>query len=538
MDTYENNNLENESVVNESADTQSQQPVQPEQPQQSQQNPYGAYSGSGAGRKESPFADSPYYSNYQNYQQNPNPNGAAWQTPPVKQKKEKKAKAPRSGRVGRAVIAAVLAVVLVAGSCFATAWIVNDQWTDRSAQMQEEFNNKLEDLQVQVDAALAEAESAKANNSGNTSVSNAVSTSSGMTPSQVYNQNVNSVVAISNQATTNYYGQVTETASSGSGFILTEDGYVVTNYHVVEGATKLTVITYDCTEYEAELIGYDETNDVALLKVNATGLQPVTVGSSDDLVVGDQVVAIGNPLGELTSTLTVGYISAKDRTINTDGTAEINMMQTDAAINSGNSGGPLFNMKGEVVGITTAKYSGTSGSGATIEGIGFAIPIDDIIGMISDLKEYGYVTGAYLGVSVLSLDEDTAALYSLPVGSLVDSVNEGSCAEKAGVQKQDIIIGLGEYEVSSNSDLLRALRKYEAGDTTTITVYRGGKELELTITLDEKPHETTAAGEEQTADPTLPSSDAELPSEGSFEEWYKYFAPFFDSDKSSGNGNG
>ena len=195
---------------------------------------------------------------------------------------------------------------------------------------------------------------------------------------------------ISNKVTT---GQNGISVSTGSGFIVTKDGYVVTNQHVVDGKGSITVITTDGTEYPAVLVGADEANDVALLKVDALNLRPVTLGSSAELIVGDQVAAIGNPLGTLTSTLTVGYVSAKERDVTTDGFA-INMLQTDAAINSGNSGGPLFNMRGEVVGITTAKYSGTSASGASIEGVGFAIPIDDVMDILPDLANYGYVNSS------------------------------------------------------------------------------------------------------------------------------------------------
>ena len=247
------------------------------------------------------------------------------------------------------------------------------------------------------------------------------------------------------------------------------------------------MITFDSEEYPARLVGYDQSVDVALLKIEVTGLDPVAIGSSDALIVGDQVVAIGNPLGELTSTLTVGYISAKDRMINTDGTYNINMMQTDAAINSGNSGGPLFNMKGEVIGITTAKYSGSSTTGASIEGIGFAIPMDDVVGVLQDLKNHGYVKGAYLGVSVITMDPAVAEAYGLPTGSKVSLVEPDHCAAKAGIQVGDIITAMAGQDVSGNSDLLTILRKFKPGDTTTITVFRAGQEHELTITLDEKP---------------------------------------------------
>ena len=196
------------------------------------------------------------------------------------------------------------------------------------------------------------------------------------------------------------------------------------------------------------------------------------------------------------------------------------MIQTDAAINSGNSGGPLFNMQGEVVGITTAKYSGSTSSGASIEGIGFAIPIDDVMDLVDDLMEYGYVTNqAYLGVYLEEMDANVAQAYGLPSGPRVQSVVEGSCAETAGIQAGDIIIGLGDQEVSSYSDLTYALRNFKAGDTTTIQVYRSGQELTLNITLDEKTVENDPSQTEQ------PSG--EMPEDGSYEEWYNYFAPFF-----------
>lgn len=456
---------------------------------------------------QSPFADSPYYAY-----------GEASDTTSTYSAPDAGDSAPKAPKkkhgAWRPVVAAALAVALVGGSCGLTALTVNRRWESKTSQMEQTLNQKISDLQTRL-------------NTGSTNVStisgSTVSSVDAMSPSQVYAKNVNSVVAISNQGTTtNIYGQVSETASSGSGFILSEDGYIVTNYHVVENATTLTVITYDSREYPATLVGYDASNDVALLKIEATGLSPVTVGSSDDLTVGDQVVAIGNPLGELTSSLSVGYVSAKDRTINTDGTY-INMVQIDAAINPGNSGGPLFNMKGEVVGITTAKYSGSTSSGASIEGIGFAIPMDDVMSIVSDLQQYGYVSGAYLGISVTSVSDDVVSSYGLPHGAKVESVTAGSCAEKAGLQQRDIITSLGSYDVASVTDLTRTLRKFKPGDTTTITVYRGGQTLDLTVTLDQKPAPTDTGSASD--DSTTPSG--ELPSSGNYEDWYNYFAPFF-----------
>ena len=198
------------------------------------------------------------------------------------------------------------------------------------------------------------------------------------------------------------------------------------------------------------------------------------------------MVAIGNALGTLSFSLTVGNISGIDREITTEGTI-LNMLQTDTAINSGNSGGPLFNAKGEVIGITTAKYSGTTSSGASIEGISFAIPMDDVIGMIRDLRDHGYVTGPYLGVVVGDVDP-AAHAYGVPAGAFIREVSPGYCAEKAGLQAGDIIIKMGDYEVTGLNSLSRTLRNFKAGDTVTLLVWRSGAKLELTVTFDEKPH--------------------------------------------------
>jgi len=504
MDNYENINREEDLQQEHKEDAVQAQPEVLEEAQPAGQY----YSNAGVGRKESPYADSPYVMNRPDPSLNEKP------------KKVKKQRKPR-GKVFKGVIAAVLGAAMLGGACAASVAITNNSWFKKTAAMNTEYRRQLEELEKR----LERAEKAAAAGQSGTIVGDPVSSQNGLSASQVYAMNVNSVVAISNHATTNIYGQETEMASSGSGFIISEDGYVVSNYHVVEGADTLTVITYDGTEYAAKLVGYDESNDVSLLKIDATGLDPVAIGSSDALIVGDQVVAIGNPLGELTSTLTVGYISAKDRTINTDGTYNINMMQTDAAINSGNSGGPLFNMYGEVVGITTAKYSGASNSGASIEGIGFAIPMDDVMGILEDLREYGYVKGCYLGVSVVTMDPAVAEAYGLPTGSKVSLVEPGNCAAKAGVQVGDIITAMGGYDVTGNSDLLSILRKFKPGDTTTITVFRSGQEIELTITLDEKP----APVEEQpqsSVDPTVPSGYGEMPQDGNPWDWFNYYFGF------------
>ncbi len=311
-----------------------------------------------------------------------------------------------------------------------------------------------------------------------------------LSPQQVYAQNVGAVVGISATGQSSGYGQTMQYTSTGSGFVISSDGYIITNYHVIDGAVEVQVSFYDGTTYDATIIGGDEANDVALLKVDVEGLQYVTLGNSDILAVGDQVAAIGNPLGSLTFTQTIGYISGVDRSINTDGTV-MSMIQTDAAINSGNSGGPLFDMYGNVIGVTTAKYSGTTNSGTSIEGIGFAIPINDVASIVDDLREYGYVTGkAFLGITVQELDSQVSAYYGLPVGIRVNSVMEGSCAETAGMQEGDIILAIDGVETPDYTTLSLQLQEFSAGDATTIDIYRAGSELTLHIVFDEKTPES------------------------------------------------
>lgn len=395
--------------------------------------------------------------------------------PPPKEKKVRKPKGQR--KFFKGLIACILVVTLVAGGCVVTGAVMNHYWlkgyTDLWNQL-DAMQNKVDKLQSQI----------KNNGSTGNSLSG-TGTTDGLTPGQVYAQNVDAVVAITSTITLNNFGQ-TSTAT-GSGFILTADGYVVTNYHVIENATKVEVTTSESKSYPAKIVGFDAAHDVAVLKVDKLGLPHVELGSSDALIVGDQITVIGNPLGELSYTQTVGYISGKDRGISTDNVM-INMLQTDASINSGNSGGPMFNMKGEVVGIITAKYSGTSSSGASIEGIGFAIPIDDVLQKIQDLIEFGYITGPYLGVSVRDMDSSVSQAFGLPMGAYVVTVETGNCAYAAGVREKDIIVGLGEYTISSLNDLSSALRNFKAGETTTISVWRTGTIHEFSITLDEKPH--------------------------------------------------
>ena len=461
------------------------------------------------GHRPAPYDNSPYMQANSVPPQGQNTWNYGSSPPPSKPKKPKTPRQPIPVW-GRRVIAGALVVSMVAAGCSITAASVNSHWRSEMADLKLTQEAQLNTMQKQLDSLSRV--------SGGTSVSGSPAAPAGfLTPSQVYAQNVQSVVSISSSMAPNRLGQVAK--GSGSGFILTEDGYVVTNYHVIENAAEVSVIFYDKTDYPAQVVGSDVNNDVAVLKIDAQDLPAVTIGSSDDLMIGDMVVAIGNPLGMLAATQTVGYLCGKDRNVTTGG-AYINMLQTDAAINAGNSGGPLFNMKGEVVGITSAKYSGTTGSGASIEGIGFAIPIDDVLDIVSDLIEFGYVNGAYLGVTLQEMDPDAAARYNLPVGPYVVSVVEDGSADRAGIQAKDIIIKIGEYDVSNYSELARALRHFEPGDTTTITYVRGGATHEASITLDERPKDLN--------DPK-PSEEAQqsMPSEGDYDEWFDYFNRFF-----------
>ena len=316
-----------------------------------------------------------------------------------------------------------------------------------------------------------------------------VSTTTAAKPiAAIYDQACNEVVGITTEVTyTNFFGQTSSSAVSGSGFIVSPDGYILTNYHVIEYAYKgnyaITVMLHDGTRYEASIVGVEDCNDIAVLKIDASGLDPVTFGDSDKLSVGDDVYAVGNPLGELEFSMTTGHVSALDRLITTDESSEaINMFQIDAAVNSGNSGGPVYNANGEVVGIVTAKYSDTG-----VEGLGFAIPINDAAKIANDLITKGYVTGkAYMGVSI---DERYNSMYSqyynMPIGAFVKSVESGSCAESAGIQAGDIITRLGDVEITGYSDLKQAIKQYSAGDSAELELYRAGESRTLTVTFDE-----------------------------------------------------
>lgn len=327
----------------------------------------------------------------------------------------------------------------------------------------------------------------------------AVDTNKEMTMAEVYGAYEKSCVGITvDIVSTNIFGQTVMNAAAGSGFVITEDGYILTNYHVISGASAINVAFSDGSTYPATLIGGEEENDIAVIKIDAEGLTPVVIGSSADMLVGEQVTTIGNPLGELTFSQTVGVISALDRSITmTDGT-KMNVMQTDCAINSGNSGGPLFNSHGEVIGIVCAKYSSSAySSSASVEGLGFAIPMDDVADMVSDLVSNGYVTGKpLLGIVVENVNE-AVYTYGVPAGAAVVIVSDGLAGDKGGLKVGDIITKVDDQEVTSRTEFVEAKDAHEVGDTLTLTVYRAGETLTLDVTLEESTPEKEAQQEKE-----------------------------------------
>lgn len=321
-----------------------------------------------------------------------------------------------------------------------------------------------------------------------------------MSPAEVYASTVNSVVSINCSAvSTNIFGQQTESASSGSGFIYTADGYIVTNQHVVANASSINVTLYNGDTYPATLVGSDSDYDVAVLKIDAKDLPAVTLGSSTDVNVGDTVMAIGNPLGELTFSMSQGIVSCVNRAINVEGTP-FNMIQVDASINPGNSGGPLMNLYGEVVGIVSAKYS--SYANTTVEGLGFAIPINDVQSIIKDIIENGSVGNkAYMAITADTMTQQMAAQYKINAteGVFVYSVEDGGAGDKAGLKLGDVITKLNDTQITSMEDLSAAKKGFKAGDTVTLTVLRDGKEITTQLTFDAQP---------QTTDDTADSSQS------------------------------
>ena len=385
---------------------------------------------------------------------------------PVPEQKKK------SGKAGK-IVALLLACALVGGgSGFGAAALMQKN----AAAQPQSTTQASSDASVMLEAKRQAAALQVAS----------VDTGKVLTPSEVYAQNVNSTVGITTSITTNYFGYQTTSAAAGSGFILTQDGYILTNYHVVEGSNSIKVTTYAGTSYDAQLIGYDESNDIAVLKIDASDLTPVVLGDSDTLNVGDTVVAIGNPLGELTFSLTTGVVSALDRPVTLSTGTTMNLIQTDCAINSGNSGGALFNLYGEVIGITNAKYSSSgSSSEASIDNIGFAIPIDQVRSIFESIITNGYIVKPYIGVTVSDVSSESQS-YGLPQGAAVRSVTENGPAAEAGLQENNIITAVNGETITGSNDLVKLVKASAAGDTLELTVYRQGQTTTLTLTVGEQ----------------------------------------------------
>lgn len=307
--------------------------------------------------------------------------------------------------------------------------------------------------------------------------------------SSVVTKCADSVVEITIETQSTLYGHYTYTQEgNGSGVIISSDGYILTNNHVISGANKISVALRDGKTYEATLIGTDSKTDVAIIKIDANNLTTAVLGDSDALVVGELAIAIGNPLGQLGGTVTDGIISALEREIKLDNST-MNLIQTNAAINPGNSGGGLFNANGELIGVVVAKSSGVD-----VEGLGFAIPINDVKDVINDLLEHGYATNrAFLGVELTNTsynNSNSFSIYSMffnqmNYGALVTDVVADSPAEKAGIQKNDIIVSVNNEVVSQASDVTSKISDFNVGDKITIGLIRDNKTLNVDVTLAE-----------------------------------------------------
>ena len=304
------------------------------------------------------------------------------------------------------------------------------------------------------------------------------------------------VVAITTESVTSFYGRLTTSQSAGSGIIITKDGYIVTNAHVVENAKTITVVMEDGGSYVADLVGGDAKSDLAVLKIKADKTLPAAIlGDSDQLVKGELAVAIGNPLGELAGTVTVGVISALNRQITIDNQV-MSLIQTDAAINAGNSGGALVNTYGEVIGINSAKNSGEG-----IEGLGFAIPVNKAKPIIEELINYGYITGRPLiGINGESIPAQIAERYGWPQGVYIGSVEKGGAAEVAGIREGDIIVEFDGQAITTVAELNSIKEQHKPGDSITVKIYRTETKADVTVTLtlgEEKPSVTKTSADIQ-----------------------------------------
>lgn len=475
------------------------------------------------------------YTNY--YSSTPNPNDS---------------KPPKKKHTGLKVVAVIAAVAVVAGVVGIGAnqikRVVNnisDETTEDSAETSETIESK-----------TASSDSESSSKKGKSWI-DAVSAGSALSVAEIAKKCTPSVVGVSStfeyvggQSQNDLYGyyfgfgqndgssqqQQQKLTGTGTGIVMSDNGkggyYVMTNAHVIYDdesdykcgeAKEVHVVieksgdtSSDAQEetLNAKIVGYDLDTDVAVLEIDKNDdIKPAEFGNSDDLSVGDMVVAIGNPLGfDLYNTVTCGIVSALNRNV-TINEKQMTLIQTDASINSGNSGGPLINGSGQVIGMNSAKMSTSySSNSASIEGLGFAIPINSAADIANDLINYGYVTGKpQLGMTCKNIDDSVAQAYNMPVGAYVMSVSSGSAAEKAGIQQGDVITKINDKEISTIEELNNEKNKFSAGDTVTLTLVRAGQEMKVNVTLDEK------KADDQTS--TEPATSAAQPETQSFFGW-------------------
>ena len=407
-------------------------------------------------------------------------NGAGGATPPVHPVQPQDAQPPKKKKKfnGKRVARSAVALVLAAAMGFAGGFVGA------------KFGGSGKVVIQQV-APSSTADSASGSDS---SITAASSSGSSLTTEQVADLVSPSVVVITTEQVVysqwSWYGQNQVESGAGSGVIISSDGYILTCAHVVDGASTITVTIGD-KDYTATLVGEDTTSDIAVIKIDADGLTPATVGNSDSLKVGQSVMAVGNPLGELGGTVTGGMISALNRSVTIQGSSSVNTMsliQMDASVSPGNSGGGLFNMNGELVGIVNAKSSSSDA-----EGLGFAIPINDAIKVAQDLLENGYVSGRpYMGITYLAVtDAQTAAQLNVNAyGVYVVDVVQGGPADKAGLKTGDRIVSIDGTEIAQKDDLGTLIQQHAAGDTLSITVAREGQMQTVSLTLGEKNAQT------------------------------------------------
>lgn len=416
-------------------------------------------------------------------------------------------KKPKKKHTGLKVAAFVLAMVLVSGGSIGVYEGIRSSNADNSSSIVASNDSSAAESSTGDSSSSKKSDSSQswiqlASTNGSMSVADIVKK---VTPSVVGVQSTFSSSNGSNNNPMNGYGGFFGYGSQGNngsqgmtgvgtGIIMSKDGYIVTNAHVIyddeygygEASSVQIQMSDEETTYDARIVAYDKEADIAVLKIDADNLTPAEFGDSSSCEVGEMVVAIGNPLGlQFQNTVTCGIISALDRKVTINDNT-MTLIQTDTAINNGNSGGPLINSSGQVIGINSAKMSSTYSGEATVEGIGFAIPMSEAKSIVDDLINYGYVTGRpQLGISCQDVTEAVSQAYNIPVGAYIFSVTAGGAADQAGLQPGDVITGIQDQTISTTEELNAVKNQYKAGDTITLTYVRAGETKKVDVTLAE-----------------------------------------------------